>query len=371
LNQKITRSGNRPKGSFVSLKKTTLIIYLSIVVILIAFCGVLYGKYLNLRDFNLQSALSAKLEQSNEQANHNSNSSNNGSNGIATIVDEQVPAGSVDLEDKQEPSEDKKETTNDVKPVETETPPVKETIKTPETTKPTVSEKPDKMEKPDKVEKPVQEPKENDNKTTGSTNETIKLPTTYIVQKGDTLSSISEKFYHSKDHYALLADHNHILFINDMKAGDKLTIPALSSGNGSTGGSTQGSKDYSKITLPATYLVQAGDTLSSISKMFYKSAEYVNYIAKENKIDSNAGLKAGSNLIIPSLKNYKQDENDNSWGTSPGFDTTDHTVKNGETLYSISKAYYGSNKYAMFIADFNQIVDIDNVKAGTVLKIPK
>jgi nucleoid-associated protein YgaU len=369
LNQKITRSNNRQKGSFVSLKKTTLIFYLAIVIMLITICGVLYGKYLSLRDFNLQSAFAEKLEQSNEQALNNetanSNSSNDGIGGIETIVDDPIPAGSVDVDDKQEPTEDKKDTTNDAKPTESDTPPDKETIKTPETSKPTL------VEKPDKVEKPVQEQKESDNKTTGSPSETIKLPTTYIVQKGDTLSSISEKFYHSKDHYALLAEHNHILFINDMKAGDKLTIPALSSGTGSTGGNQQGTKDYSKITLPATYLVQAGDTLSSISKMFYKSKEYVSYIAKENKIDKNAGLKAGSHLIIPSLKNYKQDEDDNSWGTSPGFETTEHTVKNGETLYSISKTYYGSNKYAMFIADFNQIVDIDNVKAGTVLKIPK
>ncbi|MGO4344826.1 LysM peptidoglycan-binding domain-containing protein [Paenibacillus sp. MCAF9] len=370
MNQKITRSNNRQKGSFVSLKKTTLIIYLAIVIILIGVCGVLYGKYLSVLDFNLQSAVANKLEQSNEQALNNetanSNSSKNANGGLETITDELIPAGSVDEEEKQESTEEKQDTNTGSKPVETNNPnpPVKETVKTPDTSKPVVTEK------PDKVEKPVQEPKESD-KPTGSSNETIKLPTTYIVQKGDTLSSISEKFYQSKDHYALLAEHNHILFINDMKAGDKLTIPALSSGTGSTGGSSQGSKDYSKITLPATYLVQAGDTLSSISKMFYKSAEYVSYIAQENKIDKNAGLKAGSNLIIPSLKNYKKEEDDSSWGVSPGFETVDHTVKNGETLYSISKTYYGSNKYAMFIADFNQIVDIDNVKAGTVLKIPK
>lgn len=118
------------------------------------------------------------------------------------------------------------------------------------------------------------------------------------------------------------------MFINDMKAGDTLKIPALSSTTGSINGVQQGTKDYSKMHLPATYLIQAGETLSGVSRMFYKSVEYVDYIAKENKLDKNVGLKAGTNLIIPSLKNYKPDD----------YETTNHTVKSGETLYSISKS---------------------------------
>lgn len=362
MNKKMTRSNSHPDRSLISFKKTTLIIYLAIVLILIATCGVLYGRNMSLLDSNLQSTVT---ENQNENGNDES----------LTIEDELIPAGNVVVEDKQ-PTEDKQETekvtekdnekeiTKDTNPIEPVTPPVKETNKQPEVSKP------DKVEKP--TEKPTQEQKDNKNENTGGSIETVKLPTTYVVQKGDTLSSISEKFYRSKNYYSLLAEHNKILLINDMKAGDKLTIPALSSGTGSTGGKPQSTNDYSKITLPATYLIQSGDTLSSISKMFYKSVKYVEFIAKENKLDSNQGLKAGSNLIIPSLKNYNKPEveTDDSWGTSPGFESTDHTVKSGETLYSISQKYYNSTKYAMFIADYNQIVNIDNVKIGTVLKIP-
>jgi LysM repeat protein len=193
----------------------------------------------------------------------------------------------------------------------------------------------------------------------------VKLPTTYIVQKGDTLSSISEKFYKSKNHVALIAETNKIAFINDMKAGDKLTIPALSS---SSGNQQQETRDYSKVSLPASYMVQAQDTLSSISVMFYKSKQYIAYIAEENNLDKNAILKAGSILTIPSLDGYKADDNDNL--NTPIEATIEHVVKKGETLYSISQKYYGTNKHAMFIADYNHIVDVDDLKAGTVLKIP-
>lgn len=219
---------------------------------------------------------------------------------------------------------------------------------------------------------------------------TVKLPTTYVVQKGDTLSIISEKFYQTKEYFSLIAEHNNILFINDMKVGDTLKIPALPAANSGKSNTSAAKPDYSKVTLPATYLIQAGDTLSSISLQFYKSKKYVDLLAKENGLDANSGLKAGSHLTIPALDSTgsssslgsaqtaageasgtgtaaASSDNDNS----DGYETTDHTVTKGETLYSISRAYYGSNEYASFLADYNHVVDMDNVKIGTVLKIPK
>ncbi|ACT01514.1 LysM peptidoglycan-binding domain-containing protein [Paenibacillus sp. JDR-2] len=340
MNKRTTRSSKHSKGRLVSLKQTNLIIYLAIVVILVGFCGVLYGKYTNKVDSKLPLA-AGNAEQANGQNRigkpTDSDSLNNGNGGNGLSEDDPIPAGTVDSEEEQEPA-----------PLASNTP-VRE------------SDKPTETPKPARTEKPMQENKDYGNKSTKAPAKSLKLPTTYVVQKGDTLRLISEKFYQSKEYYTLLAEHNHILFINDMKAGDTLKIPALSSTTGSINGGQQGAKDYSKIHLPATYLIQAGDTLSGVSRMFYKSVEYVDYIAKENKLDKNVGLKAGTNLIIPSLKNYKPDD----------YETSDHTVKIGETLYSISKIYYGSDKYVRFIADYNHIVNIDDVKAGTVLKIPK
>ncbi|OMF37730.1 hypothetical protein BK133_04110 [Paenibacillus sp. FSL H8-0548] len=352
MNNATERSNKRRNGSSVSLKKTTLIIYLAILIILASVCGVLYSKYTNLVDANSQAAAVESSGSTNEQTE------NNGFDGKVSLEDDPVPAGTIDVEEEPKPAEDIEENTNSSNPAATDAP-VKQNN---EQAVPSV---------PKQTEKPIQVPEKSDDKTTAPSSSTVKLPTTYVVQKGDTLSSISEKFYQSKEHYALLAESNQILFINDMKAGDTLTIPALPSKQSTTGGGQDAAKDYSKITLPATYLIQAGDTLSGVSRMFYKSAEYVDYIAEENKLDKTKGLKAGTNLIIPSLKNYKPDTIITPEDNLPVIAATNHTVKAGETLYSISKIYFGSNKYALFIADYNHIVDIDNVKAGTVLKIPK
>ncbi|MFC4812165.1 LysM peptidoglycan-binding domain-containing protein [Paenibacillus sp. GCM10023250] len=131
---------------------------------------------------------------------------------------------------------------------------------------------------------------------TGSTG--TKLPASYVVKKGDTLSTISMKFYHSKQYVAFLAERNGIVFVNDMKPGDTIKIPALPAGAGSNAGKPD-AEDYSKINLPATYLVRPGDTLYRISVQFYKSGSYASFLAKQNNLDENEGLKAGMSLTIP------------------------------------------------------------------------
>ncbi|GGD96268.1 LysM peptidoglycan-binding domain-containing protein [Paenibacillus nasutitermitis] len=197
---------------------------------------------------------------------------------------------------------------------------------------------------------------------------TAKLPTSYVVKKGDTLRSISMKFYGTKEYIELLAERNNILLINDMKVGDTLTIPALSSASGSASGKKQdNSSAYAKVTLPATYLVQPGDTLYNISKQFYDSKDYVELIAAQNKLKATEDLKAGSSLTIPALPKAKP----GSGSTAKPQAVKNHTVLEGETLSSISRTYYGSSKYAKTISEYNHVANSDTVKAGDVLKIPK
>ncbi|OXM16392.1 LysM peptidoglycan-binding domain-containing protein [Paenibacillus herberti] len=127
---------------------------------------------------------------------------------------------------------------------------------------------------------------------------------TYIVKEGDTLTSISVAQYGSKDYVSLIAEKNGIVFVNDMKPGDKLTLPPRSSKPSSEGKkslSTNGTKeiDYSKVKLPATYLVLPGDTFYRISIRFYGTGKHAGHIAKKNGLDADAGLKAGVSITIP------------------------------------------------------------------------
>ncbi|MBB3108880.1 nucleoid-associated protein YgaU [Paenibacillus phyllosphaerae] len=220
---------------------------------------------------------------------------------------------------------------------------------------------------------PSDEPKQETSKPQGektssgssstSSKTTVKLPTTYKVQEGDTLSTISEKFYHSKEQVSLLAEKNNLIFINDLKVGDTITIPAVSSGSGTN---SQQQIDYSKISLPASYLVRSGDTLYRLSKLFYNSSDYAQLISDANKLDAETALKAGMILTIPARPASNQGDSDKSSQQK----VVEHTVKEGETLSSISRKYYKSSGYADKIASYNHIADGDSVKVGDVLRIP-
>ncbi|WP_339279997.1 LysM peptidoglycan-binding domain-containing protein [Paenibacillus sp. FSL W8-1187] len=127
---------------------------------------------------------------------------------------------------------------------------------------------------------------------------------TYTVKEGDTLTSISVAHYGSKDYVSLIAEKNGIVFVNDMKPGDKLTLPPASSkpaAGGKKGSAPSGTKeiDYSKVKLPATYLVLPGDTFYRISVRFYGTGKHAELIAKKNGLDAEAGLKAGDSIVVP------------------------------------------------------------------------
>lgn len=47
-----------------------------------------------------------------------------------------------------------------------------------------------------------------------------------------------------------------------------------------------------------------------------------------------------------------------------------HTVKEGETVHRLALRYYGDAKLWWFIADYNPLVDINNLESGSSLVIP-
>lgn len=128
--------------------------------------------------------------------------------------------------------------------------------------------------------------------------------------------------------------------------------------------------DYSKVALPYSYTVRKGDTLYRLSQLFYGSKSHVGDIASRNKLSKDAELTAGSVIVIPAPS--KSQGGDSSSADKPASSVTAvvHTVKEGETLYSISRTYFGSNSYAKKIAAYNKLGDGDDVKVGTKLKIP-
>lgn len=128
--------------------------------------------------------------------------------------------------------------------------------------------------------------------------------------------------------------------------------------------------DYSKVALPYSYTVRKGDTLFRLSQLFYGSKSHVAEIASRNKLSKDAELTAGSVIVIPSLSKSQGGKASSPDKPAASGAAVVHTVKEGETLYSISRTYFGSNSYAKKIAAYNQLGDGDDVKVGTKLKIP-
>jgi formylglycine-generating enzyme required for sulfatase activity len=122
---------------------------------------------------------------------------------------------------------------------------------------------------------------------------TPSVPIDYIIQEGDTLQAIAEKFNLGNDGVLLLIDVNPDIMKNGgvYYVGQKITIPApgtvratpTSFGNLSSG-------------TRIDYQVLPGDTLASIAAKFNSIAD--NIIAVNNITDANA-LQVGQSLKIP------------------------------------------------------------------------
>ena len=122
---------------------------------------------------------------------------------------------------------------------------------------------------------------------------------TYIVQSGDTLSGIADKFNTT---YQTLATLNGIANPNVIMPGQVLKV---------TG----------QVDNQAVYYVQAGDTLSAIASKFGKT---VNSLASANNISNPNIIYVGQKLVI-SGNNESQ--------------TNTYTVQSGDTLSGIASAH--------------------------------
>lgn len=159
--------------------------------------------------------------------------------------------------------------------------------------------------------------------------------TIYKVQKGDTLQSIAQDFYGDTGRWELIyqANKSKADKSGKVRAGRTLLVPALS------------------------YTVKKGDTVESIAKKYYGAQGKRNVIYDANKdvIPASRKIGTGDKLVLP-----------------VPLCRTVYTVKNGDTLKSIAKKYYGKSSKWKKIRDANtgKVSDSGKVKAGRRLVIP-
>lgn len=166
--------------------------------------------------------------------------------------------------------------------------------------------------------------------------------TTYIVQSGDTLTSIAMKFDTTVQ---AIAELNDLQNPNLIYVGEILKIPTNSRGNLSA----PSSRHYIK-----TYIVQSGDTLTSIAKKFNTTADKIallNNITNPNLIYPGQILKIETS-INSSIRGYN-------------FNTM-YTVQKGDTLLGISRKLDVDYKE---LIQKNDITNQNLIYPGEVLKI--
>lgn len=107
---------------------------------------------------------------------------------------------------------------------------------------------------------------------------------TYIVEPGDTLWSIAERFFGDGNRYKEIAELNNLADPNIIHAGQELVIQRVS--------------DDEEESLPADYIVQEGDTLWSIAERAYGDGSKYTELAEKNGLGNPELIYPGQRIIL-------------------------------------------------------------------------
>jgi len=125
----------------------------------------------------------------------------------------------------------------------------------------------------------------------------------YVVLKGDTLWSISEKYYKKGSDWKKIADANNISEPSKIKVGQSLIIPLEKTENTEAHSPTpQISKQAASTTNEITgnsYVVVKGDSLWKIAVRAYGDGKKWIEIARANKLHNPNLIHSGNVFIIP------------------------------------------------------------------------
>lgn len=169
----------------------------------------------------------------------------------------------------------------------------------------------------------------------------------YKVQSGDTLSSIATQ---SKMSLAELAELNNLTISKSLMVGQVLKVPAGS-------------------TMPESYTVQSGDSLSAIAAKYNLSAMQ---IANWNDLSINSGLSVGQKLQLNansvSDKSKSTSKSEKSKVESAKADTTAdvYVVQSGDTLANIAKKH---DLELATLAEMNDLSLNSTLQIGQRLKV--
>lgn len=123
----------------------------------------------------------------------------------------------------------------------------------------------------------------------------------YVVKDGDTLESISEKYYGSSSRMQTIADLNFIQNTASIRVGEEIIVEVKPIEYARSSGLSSGNFDqvFAGAGGKQTYTVRRGDTLSSIAQRLLGSSSQVNRIISANPGINPNRLRIGEVIVIP------------------------------------------------------------------------
>lgn len=193
---------------------------------------------------------------------------------------------------------------------------------------------------------------------------------TYRVKAGDTLQSIANQYDTTVTN---LININNLKDKNDIKIGDRITTSDVSA------------ISYRGSTM--SYIVQNGDTISSIAKRFNTKVSTLAELNQSKVSDTATQLYVGDKLVVPMQTAPLPDNavtvakvvekpavvNSNALKTTitttvkNSVATQDYKVKSGDTLFGIANRYGVDKKQLMELNAFNFDT---KVNAGQTILLP-
>ncbi|ENW05695.1 LysM peptidoglycan-binding domain-containing protein [Acinetobacter beijerinckii] len=189
------------------------------------------------------------------------------------------------------------------------------------------------------------------------------VPDQYVVQSGDSLSAIANKYDLSVNY---IADLNGLQRTAGVRVGQRLKLTGDVESKTNQGTNTK-SKDKDE-TAPDVYTVKSGDTLSNIASRYYLQLDYVTAL---NGLSRNSSVRVGQKLKltgdVPKADTEKVETRKSS-SKSSNRNTEQYTVKAGESLNSIANRFSISGRE---LAELNDLKANASLQRGQTIAVPK
>lgn len=205
-------------------------------------------------------------------------------------------------------------------------------------------------------------------------------PDSYEIAPGDSLYVISQKVYGSPRHWRQIfeANRDKLQAEDHLVAGTRIRIPKIATGPAPNVPEASPSASPMELAGKRTHTVKAGDSLSTISKLYYKDSRYWQKIQEANSkvLPDPHSLKVGLVLVIPEVQPSAVAKAPETAPSAPAAEFGGkkiHVVAAGDNLSTISQKHFGTTRHwkAIFDANRGVLTSPDILSAGMKLVIPE